>query len=117
MYAARRVTRPTRRTSSPVANGSSVPRCPMRRSPRVRRTRAIASWEVIPRALSRSRMPSIGRLLVWERSIPDLTQEGLDAGRLGDGVIEPEFDLGGESESQRTADARAQVSGDVIESI
>ena len=44
---------------TPVAIGSSVPRCPTERSPQMRRTLATTSCEVIPAGLSTIRMPSI----------------------------------------------------------
>jgi hypothetical protein len=39
----RRVAEPTPTTSTPVASGSRVPACPMRRSPKVRRHTATTS--------------------------------------------------------------------------
>ncbi len=53
-----RVARPTPRTSSPVAIGSSVPACPTFRVPSVRRTTSTTSCDVIPPGLSTSSSPS-----------------------------------------------------------
>src|SRR5919112_2788871 len=56
-----RVARPTRTSSRPVANGSSVPAWPTRRrglDPSCRRTAATMSCEVLPAGLSTSRSPS-----------------------------------------------------------
>src|SRR5688500_7397761 len=89
----------------------------MRRSPRTPRTRAIASCEVIPAGLSARRTPSIGRLLVRQGAVADLTQQGLDASRLGDGVVEPELDLRRESEPKRATDVGAEVPRHVIEAL
>src|SRR5438132_12463745 len=50
--------RPTRTTSSPVANGSSVPAWPVRGPPSARLTAATASCEVIPAGLSIKSTPS-----------------------------------------------------------
>ncbi len=52
-------TLPTPTISNPVANGSSVPAWPTRRSPVSRRTRSTTSWLVIPAGLSMRRKPSI----------------------------------------------------------
>src|SRR3954468_11381574 len=54
-----RVARPTSTSSSPVANGSSVPACPtLTPRPSRRRTKATTSWEVTPAGLSTRRTPS-----------------------------------------------------------
>src|SRR6478672_3270026 len=60
--------RPTRTRTRPVANGSSVPACPARRSPRPRRTRTTRSWDVLPAGLSARTRPSIGRRMMAARS-------------------------------------------------
>src|SRR4030095_8924246 len=60
---AKRVARPTRTTSTPVANGSSVPEWPMRRSCRMCRTRPTTSCEVMPSGLSIIRTPSTDRIV------------------------------------------------------
>src|SRR5205823_8298393 len=53
-----RVARPTSTSSSPVANGSSVPAWPVRLRPSDRRTRATTSCEVVPGGLSARMRPS-----------------------------------------------------------
>ncbi len=55
---ARRVARPTTRTSTPVAIGSSVPVWPIDRIRSARRARATTSWDVGPCGLSTTRTPS-----------------------------------------------------------
>ena len=55
--------RPTNTTSTPVANGSSVPVCPTRRSPTIFRTCAITSCEVMPAGLSIISTPCIATIL------------------------------------------------------
>ena len=54
-----RVARPSTSGSTPLAAGSSVPVCPIRRSRRARRARATTSWELGPAGLSTTSRPSI----------------------------------------------------------
>jgi len=65
-YSLTRVAWPTHTSSTPVANGSSVPACPTRLILRTRRIQATTSCEVQPCGLSMFRMPftfvSIGDL-------------------------------------------------------
>src|SRR5689334_8489226 len=63
MKRASRVALPSTSGSTPLAAGSSVPVCPIRRSPIARRTRATTSCEVGPAGLSMTNRPSIDRCL------------------------------------------------------
>ena len=61
--------RPSTSGRTPVAMGSSVPRCPMERSPTSRRALATTSCEVHPAGLSTTITPLIGILLLsWRLS-------------------------------------------------
>src|SRR5579864_3256195 len=59
MNRARRVARPMTSGRTPVAAGSRVPVCPMRRSRSTRRRRATTSCDVGPAGLSMTNRPSI----------------------------------------------------------
>ncbi len=76
-YWAMRVARPTQTGSTPVACGSSVPVCPIRCIPRMRRTASTTSWEVIPAGLLTFRTPWTSGLvfimmatIVFRRPVP-----------------------------------------------
>src|SRR5271166_2850055 len=56
--------RPSTSGKTPVAIGSSVPKCPMDRSPTSRRILATTSWEVHPAGLSTTITPLTGILLL-----------------------------------------------------
>src|SRR4029077_12072396 len=77
---------PTHTASTPVANGSSVPVCPARRTRSTRRTWSTTSCEVGPEGLSTTRTPSTaGLLLVFffgsrpRRGLVDLVEQPRDA--------------------------------------
>src|SRR5262249_26521413 len=57
----KRVAAPTQTTSTPVANGSSVPACPTFTPRNGRATQSTTAREVIPCGLSRLRVPEIRR--------------------------------------------------------
>src|SRR5918912_590188 len=107
-----RVVRPTTRTRRPVANGSSVPACPTRRSPTARRASATTSCDVMPAGLSTRRMPSAARLagvlIGGHGAVLDLGEQGLDAGGARDALVDLEGDLGGDAEPKRAPDARPE---------
>src|SRR4051812_8642725 len=75
---ASRVDGPTNNTNTPVANGSSVPVCPMRRTPIVLRTRATTSCEVIPAGLSMMSAPFMTVILTLCVSVCPLWLNGGD---------------------------------------
>src|SRR5215212_5463448 len=120
----RRVERPTSRTSKPVANGSSVPAWPIRRSPRLRRATSTTSCDVTPDGLSTSKRPSAGGPLIRRRRflrqvrrlrlgvLLDLLEQRLDAGRPGDAVVGAEGDLGCDAKAECSTDPAAKVGRD-----
>src|ERR687892_1755380 len=115
-YGSKRVARPTSRTSSPVEKGSSVPACPMRRSPIARRATATTSCEVTPAGLSMSRSPSVEGLLIGgDAAIADLLEERLDAGGARDARIGLKGELGREAQSQRSTESCAEVCGRALQ--
>src|SRR4051794_9896606 len=77
--------RPTSTSSSPVANGSSVPACPALRTPRPRRVASVRSCEVLPAGLSTRTSPSTERRRYLQLGGDLLAQEGdeLVVGQLG----------------------------------
>src|SRR5438876_6590280 len=58
------------RGNTPVASGSSVPKCPTERCPKMRRTRLTTSCEVRPAGLSMTRTPFIAVLCYRGRGWP-----------------------------------------------
>src|SRR5262245_4065334 len=90
---ASRVARPRTSGRTPLAEGSSVPGCPMRRSPNARRTRATTSCEVGPTGLLSTIRPSIDRVFdLLEEDRPQLFDRTGD--RAARGVLvaaPPEF--------------------------
>src|ERR1700742_3930863 len=76
--------RPTSTSSSPVANGSSVPAWPALRTPSPRRVASVRSCEVLPAGLSTRTRPSTRRSLL-QLGGDLLAQEGdeLALGQLG----------------------------------
>src|SRR5687768_10507670 len=117
-YGRSRVVRPVSSTRSPVANGSSVPACPMRRSPNERRAMATTSCDVIPAGLSTSTSPSVEGLLVGgDAAITDLLEKCLDASRSRDAGIGLEHELGREAKAERPAQARAQMRGRALQAL
>src|SRR6185437_13279456 len=117
MKVARRVARPSRRTSNPVANGSRVPRWPMLRSPYTRRAMSTTSCEVIPAGLSTSSRPDVSPSSPFTVRIfrLDLCQERLDARRFRGGLVDLEIELRGESQSQRATDLPTEPVANLIE--
>src|SRR6185312_6204504 len=117
MKVARRVARPSRRTSSPVANGSRVPMWPMLRSPYTRRAMSTTSFEVIPAGLSTSSRPDTSPSSPFTVRVfrLDLCQERLDSRRPGRSLVDLEIELGGKSQPQRAADLASQAMADLIE--
>src|SRR5271167_3629788 len=78
------VARPTSTSSSPVANGSSVPAWPVFTPPSARRTAATTLCELMPAGLSSSSTPSARSCAAarTERSSPDTRDS--DTARLGE---------------------------------
>src|SRR3982751_5718751 len=82
---ASRVARPTTSGRTPLAPGSSVPVCPIRRSPRARRMRATTSWLVGPAGWSMTSRPSIDRAPnLVDEDVPELVDVAVHraAGRV-----------------------------------
>src|SRR4051812_4970767 len=80
--------RPTSTSSSPVANGSSVPAWPALRTPSARRVASVRSCDVLPAGLSTRTRPSTlrtlqlgGDLLAQERDELVVRELGREAGR------------------------------------
>src|SRR5438552_1723311 len=120
MYGMRRVPRPTRTTSNPVANGSSVPACPTRCDPTTRRTIATTSCDVTPGGLSTSNRPPTSVVGVsigpgWNGSFFDLREKTLDVRGVGNALIGLEGDFGREPQTECLANARAQEASDTGE--
>src|SRR2546423_3821575 len=129
MNVASRVARPNSSTSRPVANGSRVPRCPMLRSPYMRRTCWTTSCDVIPGGLSTSSSPSTTaegsslRSVVFPATrcggvlLLHIGQQRFDASGASDGVVFLELDFGSDAELQLLRDARPQERSDAVEAI
>ena len=80
-----RVARPRPTRSTPVASGSSVPACPTRRWPKIRRHRATTSWDVHPASLSTTTSPVTGSApagLIVGRRVRRRDRPGPRPGRL-----------------------------------
>src|SRR5664279_746038 len=98
-----------RRTSKPVAKGSSVPAWPARRIPRARRAMATTSCEVMPAGLSTRSTPSVEVILAGGgRPLPflHLREQRLDARRALDGRIVVEGERGREVQCEHFGEAR-----------
>src|SRR5687767_3838713 len=116
IYGSRRVARPTRRTSSPVANGSSVPAWPTRRSPSERRVVATTSCDVIPAGLSTRRIPSLGGLPIpWRSIMLDLREQRLDARGPLHALVAVEHDFRCEAQPELPSDMCPKVARDALE--
>src|SRR6185312_7983971 len=122
-YGRSRVARPTRRTSKPVANGSSVPPCPTRRTGRARRAMATTSCDVMPAGLSTRTNPSIVGILIARRRIDgrrvvaQTREERFDARRVLGRFVAAELDFRREAQAQRAGDERAQVRGEARQAL
>src|SRR5258708_14907854 len=124
-----RVARPRSRTRSPVANGSSVPACPIRETPKARRATRTTSCDVMPAGLSTSRSPSVAASLIgWldglvRRSLrpgrgSHLREQLLDVRPVRDALVVAELDLRSNAKSERTSHASAKMrrhAGEAVE--
>src|SRR6185437_2930283 len=117
MKVARRVARPSSRTSSPVANGSSVPRWPILRSAYTRRAISTTSCDVMPAGLSTSSRPDtpVSSPFTVRVFRLYLRQERLDARCFRRCLVDLEIELGGQPQSQCAADLSAEPMADLIE--
>src|SRR5690606_3868727 len=122
-YSAKRVDGPRQSRSSPDAKGSSVPVCPILRSPRARRARATTSCEVGPVGLSTGRTPLrsvIGgrRVLVGILTLgwKSLAQELLDSRRFIEHAVVPEVQFRHPPHVQAAAELRSDEGRGTVES-
>src|SRR5499426_3022724 len=96
--------------STPVASGSSVPRCPTRRVPSQRRAASTTSCDVQPTGLSTTRKPiAPGRSML--RAIADLPEQRQRVRALGQRRIVQEVQLGRAAQRELPREAAAQEAG------
>src|SRR5262249_41113916 len=115
MYGMSRVPRPTRTTSNPVANGSSVPVWPTRRARTARRTTDTTSCDVTPAGLSTSNTPPgsvVGVSIGGWLGVLDLRKQVLDSRRVRDAFVGSEGDLRRQPQAERSSNPRSQMSSD-----
>src|SRR5690606_30336741 len=129
-YSAMRVARPMHSSRRPDANGSSVPVCPMRRVPRLRRARVTISWDVGPTGLSTGSTPSIASavamllfvLTAVKRQVAIVihgiaaararfAQKLLDVHRVAERIVVAEVELRCAPDMHAPADLGAQKAG------
>src|SRR3954451_22572710 len=96
-------------TRTPVASGSSVPACPMRRSPSTTRARATTSWLVHPAGLSTTATPCtvaglrraivapvvevrVVRVVRVVAEVVEVAEDAFDALRVAHHVVGPELE-------------------------
>src|SRR5688572_5320461 len=112
-----RVARPTSRIRRPVANGSRVPACPMRRVPSTCRTRSTAVCEVMPAGLSTRSNPSVAPSLIIRLFVAHLGEELLDARRTRDALVDLEAEAGRDAETEHARQPRAEVAAHALEGL
>ena len=115
------VASPRQSTKTPLASGSSVPVWPTARIPRMRRTATTTSCDVMPRGLSRLRIPlsmcSVTFRWFYGRGWNEVVQDTRDSDTIGNSGIEFEGEFWGVAQCQVFAKLAADKAGGMLKSL